>query len=148
MPSYQASPIMPVLISDSASVDNDEVELCESRCGCTHGCEHGLGDLKDTCSGSHYVCENCNKRVGSNWVNCTTVCVLKTMFMAAIVNISVCMIQDTRVTIHNIPYEHKAILGAPSHGWFVLCWFDSQLYVIFTGHVYNVYMSINYYYYA
>ena len=64
-PSYQASPIMPVVISDSASVDNDEVELCESRCGCTHGCEHGPGDLKNTCSGPHYVCEKCNKRVAA-----------------------------------------------------------------------------------
>ena len=38
--------------------------------------------------------------------------------MAVIVNICVFMIQDTRITIHNMPYEHKAILGFPSHGWF------------------------------
>ena len=48
--------------------------------------------------------------------------------MAAIVDICVCMIQDTRMTIHSIPYKHKAILGATSHGRFVfkLCWFDSH----------------------
>ena len=32
---------------------------------------YGTGDLKNTCSGPHYVCEKCNKRVGSNWVICT-----------------------------------------------------------------------------
>ena len=116
---------MPVVISDSASVDDDEVELCESRCGCTHGCEHGPGDLNNTCSGLHYVCEKCNKRVGSNWVICT-LCVedhvyfylfkiylswvdqLQYLFMAVIINICVCMIQDTRMAKHSIPYEHKA----------------------------------------